>query len=64
MLRKSNPSIINPQRPTIAIDCGEYREAEKLIATALAGDPPPSIALKLCELYLQIIPQLQQAVGD
>lgn len=57
-------SVIHRSAASLAIDCGEYREAEKLIATALAGDPPPSIASQLRELYLQVIPQLQQAVGD
>lgn len=56
-------SVIHRSAASLAIDCGEYREAEKLIATALAGDPPPSIASQLRELYLQVIPQLH-AVGD
>ena len=59
-----NRSVILRSAASLALTCGEYREAEKLIATALAGDPPPSIASQLRELYLQVIPQLQQAVGD
>jgi hypothetical protein len=57
-------SVIHCSAATLAVDCGEYREAEKLIARALLGNPPASIAAELRELLMQVIPQLQQAAGD
>lgn len=57
-------SVIHRSAATLAVDCGEYREAEKLIARALLGNPPASIAAELRELLMQVVPQLQQAVGD
>ncbi len=30
-----------------AIDCGELKAAERLIATALSGNPPEEIALRI-----------------
>lgn len=59
-----NRSVILRSAASLAVSCGEYREAEKLIATALAGDPPQSIANQLRELLMQVVPQLQQAAGD
>jgi len=44
-----------PQRPpTLAWECGEYREAERLITTALSGTPPETIAEELRDLLLQV----------
>jgi hypothetical protein len=57
-------SVIHRSAATLAVDCGEYREAEKLIATALLGNPPASIAAELRELLMQVVPQLQHAAGD
>lgn len=57
-------SVIHRSAATLAVDCGEYREAEKLIGAALAGNPPDSIAAELRELLMQVVPQLQRAVGD
>jgi hypothetical protein len=34
----------------LALQCQEYREAERLIATALSGNPPVEIAEELREL--------------
>lgn len=59
-----NRSVILRSAASLAIDCGEYREAEKLIATALASDPPPSIANELRDLLMQVMSQLQRAIGD
>ncbi|MDQ7027329.1 MAG: hypothetical protein Q9P01_02955 [Anaerolineae bacterium] len=57
-------SVIHRSAATLAVDCGEYREAEKLLLTALLGNPPASIAAKLRELLMQVVPHLQRAVGD
>ena len=56
-------SVLHRSAATLAVDCGEIREAEKLIATALAGNPPDEIAAELRELLMQVVPQLQQAAG-
>ena len=37
-----------------AIDCGEIRAAERLIAIALSGNPPEEIAEELKDLFIQI----------
>ena len=38
----------------LSIECGELRAAERLIATALSGSPPPEIAEELKDLFIQI----------
>lgn len=43
-------SVLHRSAATLAFHCGEYREAERLIATALAGNPPEVIADELREL--------------
>lgn len=57
-------SILHRSAAVLALECGEYRAAEKLIATALVGDPPQAIASELRGLLLQIIPHLEKAAGD
>jgi hypothetical protein len=57
-------SVLHRSAATLALDCGEIREAEKLIATALAGNPPDEIASELRELMMKILPQLQGMVGN
>lgn len=43
-------SVLHRSAASLAIDCGEYREAERLIAVALSGDPPEEIAEELRDL--------------
>lgn len=43
-------SVLHRSAATLALDCGEYREAERLVAAALAGSPPESIANELREV--------------
>ena len=43
-------SILHRSASALAIDCRQYRQAEKLAAKALAGEPPPEIAGELREL--------------
>lgn len=47
-------SVLYRSAATLAIDCGELQTAEKLIATALAGNPPQEIAEELKDLFIQI----------
>lgn len=47
-------SILLRSAATLALDCGELREAERLIAIALAGNPPEEIAEELRILYQQV----------
>lgn len=43
-------SVLHRSAATLALDCGEYREAERLVAAALAGSPPGAIANELREV--------------
>ena len=43
-------SVLYRSAATLALDCKEYREAERLVATALAGSPPEAIATELREV--------------
>jgi len=43
-------SVLFRSAASLAIDCNEFREAERLIAAALAGHPPTSIAVELGNL--------------
>src|SRR2546428_7598983 len=40
-------SVLFRSAATLALDCGELREAERLVAAALSGDPPAEIADEL-----------------
>ena len=43
-------SVLHRSAATLALDCGEYREAERLVAAALSGSPPEPIANELREV--------------
>ena len=43
-------SILCRSAASLALDCGEYREAEKLISLALWGNPPENMAEELRDL--------------
>lgn len=47
-------SILLRSAATLALDCSEYRSAERLIAAALAGNPPGEIAEELRDLLEQV----------
>lgn len=47
-------SVLHRSAASLAIECGEIRTAERLIATALSGNPPPEIAEELKDLFIQI----------
>lgn len=47
-------SVLHRSAATLALQCGEFREAERLIAAALAGNPPARLAQELRELLDQV----------
>ena len=47
-------SVLHRSAATLAWQCGEYREAERLITTALSGTPPETIAEELRDLLLEV----------
>ena len=55
MIEVSSPeptrSVLFRSAASLAIDCNELREAEKLIATGLSGNPPHEIAEELRDLF-------------
>ncbi len=49
-----NRSILYRSAASLAYQCGEYREAERLVAYALTGNPPQEIADELRNLLEQV----------
>jgi tetratricopeptide (TPR) repeat protein len=47
-------SVLHRSAATLALECGALREAERLIAAALSGEPPPEIAEELRDLLEQV----------
>jgi hypothetical protein len=47
-------SILHRSAATLALDCSDFREAERLIAVALSGNPPEEIAEELRDLLEQV----------
>jgi hypothetical protein len=47
-------SVLFRSAASLALDCHDVRSAEKLIARALTGDPPPEIASELRDLLEQV----------
>src|SRR5690242_16700821 len=47
-------SVLHRSAASLALECGESREAERLIAAALSGDPPDDIAEELRDLLEQL----------
>jgi hypothetical protein len=57
-------SVLHRSAAALAIDCGEVQMAERLITTALAGNPPMEIAIELKDLFIQInLPQYLERRG-
>lgn len=52
-------SVLHRSAAALALECGEVREAERLIATALSGDPPEEIAAELRALWQEVYRELQ-----
>ena len=56
-------SVLHRSAASLALECGQLREAERLIAAALSGDPPDEIAEELRDLLGQVyfdVPPLQR----
>ncbi|MBO3460687.1 hypothetical protein G7B40_025715 [Aetokthonos hydrillicola Thurmond2011] len=47
-------SVLHRSAANLAVNCGELQAAERLIATALTGNPPTEIAEELKDLFIQI----------
>jgi hypothetical protein len=47
-------SVLHRSATSLAIECGDLQAAERLIANALSGNPPPAIAEELKDLFIQI----------
>jgi len=47
-------SVLHRSAASLALECGALREAERLIAVALSGDPPDEIAEELRDLLEQV----------
>ena len=54
-------SVMHRSAATLAIDCKEYRIAEKLASRALAEEPPPEIAEELRAVLLRALAELPQS---
>lgn len=46
-------SILFRSAATLALDCGDYHEAERLAEAGLAGSPPDAIAAQLRDVQAQ-----------
>lgn len=53
-LGEPTTSVLHRSAATLALDAGEVREAERLVAAALSYDPPDSIAEELRDLLEQV----------
>ena len=47
-------SVLHRSAASLAIDCGEFQAADRLIATALSGNPPQKIVDELKDLFIRI----------
>jgi hypothetical protein len=47
-------SVIHRSAAALAIDCGDFPAAERLITRALMGNPPAEVAAELKDLFMQI----------
>lgn len=48
-------SVLYRSAASLALNCNRFREAERLIAEGLAGDPPAEIAEELRQLYENVL---------
>jgi hypothetical protein len=52
--REPTRAVLHRSAASLALQCGALREAERLIAAALSGDPPDEIAEELRDLLEQV----------
>jgi hypothetical protein len=55
-------SVLHRSAASLAVECLQLREAERLIGQALAGNPPPDIADELRDLLLDAVYSQRQAI--
>ena len=55
-------SVLHRSAASLAVECLQLREAERLIGRALAGNPPPDIADELRDLLLDGVYSQRQAI--
>lgn len=55
-------SVLHRSAAVLAIECGQLRDAERLIGRALAGNPPDDIADELRDLLLEEIYSQREAM--
>lgn len=56
-------SVLHRSAATLAVECHQLRDAERLIGRALAGNPPADIADELRDLLLEEVYSQRQAIG-
>lgn len=56
-------SVLFRSAARLAVDCREFKEAEKLVAAALFGNPPIELLVELRELNKQIVSYKANAGG-
>ncbi|MBQ3657056.1 MAG: hypothetical protein II956_09490 [Bacteroidales bacterium] len=54
-------SILYRSAASLALQCGKLREAERLVAKALSGNPPSEIAIELRDILRQIYAESDKA---
>lgn len=47
-------SVLCRSAASLGVDCGEFREAERLVAIGLMGNPPEEICEELREVYYSV----------
>jgi hypothetical protein len=57
-------SVLHRSAAVLALECSEFREAERLIGRALAGNPPFEIANELGDLLIEEVYSHRQAIGQ
>jgi hypothetical protein len=50
-------SVLLRSAATLALECGRLRDAERLVATALSGEPPLEIAEELRDILERLYPE-------
>jgi hypothetical protein len=61
-LAQAELSVLHRSAASLAVECCQLREAERLIGRALAGNPPPDIADELRDLLLDAVYSQRQAI--
>jgi hypothetical protein len=54
--------VLHRSAASLAVECLQLREAERLIGRALAGNPSPDIADELRDLLLDAVYSQRQAI--